>query len=86
MHYKKLTAATALLLAACSDLPRNTTLDAHQQLVLDKRVNPMSRHEVISAVTECTSQGLRAVMLYGKRKVNDYTTDIVVDVTCAPKY
>jgi hypothetical protein len=46
----------------------------------------MSRNEVITAVTECTSNGLRAVMLYGKRKVNQYTTDIVVDVTCAPKY
>ena len=46
----------------------------------------MSRNEVITAVKECTSSGLRAVMLYGKRKVNNYTTDIVVDVTCAPKY
>lgn len=75
-----------VLLTGCSNLPPNTTLDAQQQLVLDKQVQPMSRNEVITAVTECTSQGLRAVMLYGKRKVNNYTTDIVVDVTCAPKY
>ena len=77
---------TVVLLTGCSNLPPNTTLDAQQQLVLDKQVQPMSRNEVITAVTECTSQGLRAVMLYGKRKVNNYTTDIVVDVTCAPKY
>lgn len=75
-----------LWLTGCNSLPPNTTLDAQQQLVLDKQVQPMSRNEVITAVTECTSQGLRAVMLYGKRKVNNYTTDIVVDVTCAPKY
>ena len=77
---------TVVLLTGCSNLPPNTTLDAQQQLVLDKQVQPMSRNEVITAVTECTSQGLRAVMLYGKRKINNYTTDIVVDVTCAPKY
>lgn len=73
-------------LNGCSNLPENTTVDNQQQLVIDKQIQPMSRNEVITAVTECTSQGLRAVMLYGKRKVNNYTTDIVVDVTCAPKY
>ena len=74
------------LLSGCQNLPPNSTLDAQQQLVLDKQIQPMSRNEVITAVTECISQGLRAVMLYGKRKVNNATTDIVVDVTCAPKY
>lgn len=64
----------------------NSTTDGKQELVIDKQIQPMSRNEVITAVTECTSQGLRAVMLYGKRKINGYTTDIVVDVTCAPKY
>lgn len=81
-----LAALCILGMVGCSSLPPNTTLDAQQQLVLDKQIQPMSRNEVITAVTECTSQGLRAVMLYGKRKVNNYTTDIVVDVTCAPKY
>jgi ABC-type uncharacterized transport system auxiliary subunit len=67
-------------------LPPNTTINAQQQMILDKQIHPMSRNEVITAVTECTSSGLRAVMLYGKRKVNNYTTEIVVDVTCAPRY
>lgn len=62
------------------------TTDGKQDLVIDKQIQPLSRNEVISAVTECTNNGLRAVMLYGKRKINGYTTDIVVDVTCAPKY
>ena len=53
-----------VLLTGCSNLPPNTTTDAQQQLVLDKQIQPMSRNEVITAVTECTSQGLRAVMLY----------------------
>jgi ABC-type uncharacterized transport system auxiliary subunit len=75
-----------VLLTGCSNLPPNTTIDAQQQLVLDKQIPSMSRNEVITAVTECTSQGLRAVMIYGKRKINQYTADIVVDVTCAPKY
>ena len=78
--------AAVLLLSGCNSLPPNTTVDAQQQLILDKQVQPMSRNEVITAVTECTSSGLRAVMLYGKRKVNNFTTDVVVDVTCAPKY
>lgn len=73
-------------LTGCSNLPENTTVDGQQQLVIDKQIQPMSRNEVITAVTECTSMGLRAVMLYGKRKINGFTTDIVVDVTCAPKY
>lgn len=74
------------VVAGCTSLPSNSTLDAQQQLILDKKIQPMSRNEVITAVTECTNNGLRAVMLYGKRKINDYTTEIVVDVTCAPKY
>jgi hypothetical protein len=82
--------AAAIILAAavagCTSLPLNSTLDAQQQLILDKKIQPLSRNEVITAVNECTNSGLRAVMLYGKRKINDYTTEIVVDVTCAPKY
>jgi hypothetical protein len=26
------------------------------------------------------------VMIMAKRKINNYTADVVVDVTCAPKY
>ena len=62
------------------------TEPVNQELVVDKLVQPMSRNEVIVAVRECESNQLRAVMLYGKRKVNGYTTDIVIDVTCAPRF
>ncbi len=72
-------------ISGCSSTPQPP--EAKQQdLVIDKYVNPMSRNEVIVAVRECESNGLRAVVLYGKRKINGFTTDIVVEVTCAPKY
>jgi hypothetical protein len=62
------------------------TEPVNQELVVDKLIQPLSRNEVIVAVRECESNHLRAVMLYGKRKINGYTTDIVVDVTCAPRF
>jgi len=59
---------------------------AEQKMVLDKNIQAMSRNEVILAVQECESSGLRAVMVIAKRKINNYTTDVVADVSCAPKY
>jgi hypothetical protein len=72
-----------LLLSACAtgdDPP------ARQKLVLDREVNAMSRNEVINAISECEHSGTRPVMVYSKRKISNHTTDIVVDVTCAPRY
>ena len=59
---------------------------AEQKMVLDKDIHAMSRNEVILAVQECESSGLRAVMIFAKRKINNHTADVVADVTCAPKY
>ena len=59
---------------------------AEQKMVLDKNIQAMSRNEVILAVQECESSGLRAVMIIAKRKINNYTADVVADVSCAPKY
>ena len=39
-----------------------------QELILDKQIHSLSRNEVITAVRECETTGLRAVMMYGKRK------------------
>ena len=69
----------SLFLAACS----SGRVD--QTLMLDKEVQPMSRNEVITAINECESSGTRAVMVYAKRRINNYLSDVVVDVTCAPK-
>lgn len=71
--------AIGLAAAGCSTSPVN------QELVVDKQVQPLSRNEVIYAVRECETNGLRAVVLYAKRKINGYTTEIVAEVTCAPK-
>jgi len=56
----------------------------HQSLIVDKEIHPMSRNEVIYAIKECESQKLRAVMIFGKRKVSGHTKETVIDVTCAP--
>ena len=56
-----------------------------QNLEVDANVQPLSRNEVIYAINECETNNTRAVMIYAKRKINGYTADIVVEVTCAPK-
>ena len=60
--------------------PPNSTL------VVDKEVQGMSRNEVILAINECEVNRTRAVVIMAKRKISGRTTDIVTDVTCAPKY
>jgi hypothetical protein len=71
----------SLLLSACI-----TTKPVEQTLTLDKDIQGMSRNEVILAINECEANNTRAVVIYTKRKINGFTADIVVDVTCAPKY
>ncbi len=56
-----------------------------QNLEVDANVQPLSRNEVIYAINECETNNTRAVMIYAKRKINGYTADIVVEVTCAPR-
>ena len=56
-----------------------------QDLVIDKNIQSMSRNEVIMGIQDCESNGLRAVLINGKRKINGFTADVVVDITCAPK-
>jgi hypothetical protein len=79
-----------LILVGCASNPPPPQNDAisykHQNLDVDKNVQPLSRNEVITAINECEVNGTRAVMIYAKRKINGYSTDIVVEVTCAPKY
>ena len=74
------------LVAWLSGCSTTTTTSGTQDLVLDKNIQPMSRNEVVSAIGDCQANGLRAVLMYGKRKVNGYTADVVIDVTCAPKW
>lgn len=76
----------ALLLTGCATKAPEPPPPVHQALIIDQQVQAMSRNEVIIAVRECESSGLRAVVIHGKRKINGFTTDVVVDVTCAPRF
>lgn len=69
------------LLAGCS----STSYKA-QNLIIEKDVYAMSRNEVIDAVRECETSGLRANVVYARRRINNVPADIVVDVNCAPRY
>ena len=77
---KAFIALAAIALTACSSTP------PHQTLIIDKEVQHMSRNEVITAINECEGNHTRAVMVYAKRKINGFTADVVVEVTCAPRY
>ena len=55
-------------------------------LETEKVVTPMSRNQVIAAISDCEGNNMRAVMTYTKTRVNNYLTDVVIDVNCAPRY
>lgn len=80
----------ALILLACMWLTgcvnQGALVSAESSLAVDKEVHPMTRTEVIDAITECQTAGMRAVVVNSRRKINNYSTPTVVDVTCAPKY
>jgi uncharacterized protein YcfL len=72
-------------LVGCStnkDVPYVTA----QNLVMDKNIQPLSRGEQIDAIKDCQEAGLRARVIYGKRYVNGYSTETVIDVLCSNKY
>jgi hypothetical protein len=65
--------------------PSDSSSPPTQTLIVDKQVQGMSRNEVITAVQECEGSGLRAIVLTTKRQINGFATDIIFDITCAPK-
>ena len=72
-------------LVGCSsnkDVPYVTA----QNLVMDRNIQPLSRGEQIDAIKDCQEAGLRARVIYGKRLVNGYSTETVIDVLCSNKY
>jgi len=74
-----------IIMAGCSSLP-GAPKPPNQELIVDDKVQPMGRNEVIDAVRQCETSGLRAIPLYAKRKIGGYTVETVVEVTCGPKY
>jgi hypothetical protein len=76
----------SIITTGCSMMPGSTPHPPNQDLIVDKQVQPMGRNEVIDAVRQCESSGLRAIPLYAKRKIGGYTVETIVEVTCGPKY
>lgn len=85
---KKLLLIPLILVGCASNPPPQPEASSYklQNLEVDKNVQPMSRNEVIYAIQECEHNNTRPVMIYAKRKINGYTADIVVEVTCAPRF
>ena len=55
------------------------------ELFVEKRAQPMSRQQVIQAIQDCEVSKMRPILIMAKRRVNDWDTDIIIDVTCAPR-
>jgi uncharacterized protein YcfL len=79
----KYTALLAVVLVGCSS-PGNPY--PTQQLLIDKQVSAMSRQEVINGIHDCQSNGMRAVLVTSKKNVSGHITDVVSEITCAPRY
>ena len=65
--------------------PEHVSTDGTQTILLDKQVQEMTRNEVIMAIQDCEGNGLRAVVQTTKRRINGFASDIVFNVTCAPR-
>jgi len=75
-----------VLLAGCSSTaPHSYSNPPTVQLLLDSKVQQMSRNEVIQATMECEGNGMRAVPILSKRLVSGMMSDIIIDVQCMPK-
>lgn len=80
----KYLALLAVVLAGCSS--NSGPKYPNQQLIVDTHVSAMSRQEVINAIHDCQSNELRAVMITSKKRVNGHITDVISEVTCAPRF
>lgn len=78
----KYLALLAVVLTGCS----SNGSYPNQQLLVDAQVSAMSRNEVINAIHDCQTNGMRAVMVTSKKRVSGHITDVISDVTCAPMF
>ena len=74
----------SIITAGCSNL--TAPKPPQQELVVDARVQPMGRNEVIDAVRQCESSGLRAIPMYAKRQIGGFSVETVIEVSCGPRY
>ena len=74
-----------IALVGCSSTNTPPMTYPNQKLVVDGEVSAMSRNEVISAIQDCQDNDLRPVLIHAKRRVEGRITDVVIDITCAPR-
>ena len=80
---KSLLLVVGIVIAAtgCASDPYGTK----SELRVQKKVHPMSRQEVINGITDCEAAGTRPIIIMSKRRIDEYYSDVIVDVTCAPR-
>lgn len=83
---KKLIFLIVLVAGCASQKPAPVVEAPNQELIVDAKIQNMGRNEVIDAVRQCETNGLRAIPLYAKRRVSGYSVETIVEVTCGPKY
>ena len=83
---KKVILLSCGLLGACSSPYVDNSKLPDTKVVVEKELTQMSRSQVIMAVHECDSSGLRPVVIMSRRKINGYLSDVPVDVTCMPRF
>jgi len=83
---KKLILITCGLLGACSSPYMDNSKLPDTALLVEKEVTQMSRSQVILAVQECETSGLRPLVIMSRRKINGSLADVPVDVTCMPRF
>lgn len=84
-----------LTVAGCASQPLDTQQakeepvsdqPAKTEITLEKRMQPLSRQEVVSAIQECESARTKPVVISVPIKINGYTRKTIVDVYCVPNY
>ena len=83
---KKLILLTCGLLGACSSPYVDNSKIPDTKLLVEKELPQMSRSQVILAVQECETSGLRPLVIMSRRKINGSLSDVPVDVTCMPRF
>jgi len=83
---KKLILITCGVLSACSSPYVDNSKLPDTKVLVEKELPQMSRSQVIMAVQECESSGLRPTVIMSRRKINGYLSDIPFDVTCMPRF
>ena len=66
-------------------IPKNMSSDGVAKLMHDRQIYQMTRQEVITAIQDCHSADLRAVIYHSRLKVTGRFIPIPVSIQCAPK-